>query len=127
MTSGIGTAGVIAQSPNIRPGDIDTPADLGSIQRPIFAGGSLPRDAPSRKHPAPRPNLDESVKDGQVYSGGLRITAIGGYLEFSFDGVNVHGRVVAAGAVPGVGDYPNRHEAGICVRGTATTFIVEAW
>ena len=43
-------------------------------------------------------------------------------LEYSFDGVNVHGKLLANEQVV----YRNRFEAGIAVRGNGT-FRVEAW
>lgn len=44
-------------------------------------------------------------------------------LEFSFDGMNVAGVLLAGETVV----YRNRHEAGICVRGSGTVFRIEAW
>ena len=59
----------------------------------------------------------------QGWSKGIRITsAAGGYVEISFDGTNVHGRVDNGAAV----EYLDRYEAGIAVRGSGA-FIVEAW
>lgn len=62
-----------------------------------------------------------------IWAGTLRITVVGGDLEFSFDPANppviVHGKVLASDRVA---VYRNRFEAGIAVRGTGT-FYVEAW
>lgn len=46
-----------------------------------------------------------------------------GPLEYSFDGVNVHG-VLAAGDTT---VYRNRYEAGVAVRGLGVAFWIEAW
>lgn len=59
-----------------------------------------------------------------IWSGNIRIFNDGnGDLEFSFDGVNVHGRLLK-------GEYHmyrNRYEAGISVRGSGHAFRIEAW
>jgi hypothetical protein len=57
-----------------------------------------------------------------IWSQSLRITAVGGDIEYTFDGTNVHGKVLSGQ----VATYRNRFEAGIAVRG-AGTFHVEAW
>jgi hypothetical protein len=56
----------------------------------------------------------------------MRITNTGANdLEFSFDGTNVHGIVLAGQSA----DFSNRREAAIAVRGVGgnTTFVIEAW
>lgn len=62
-----------------------------------------------------------------IWSFGIYIKNTGATndLEFSFDGVNVHGRLA-----PGAERiYYNRFEAGMALRGVTanTTYIVEAW
>lgn len=57
-----------------------------------------------------------------IWAGTIRVTAVGGDIEFSFDGTNVHGKVLSGNSAV----YRNRYEAGIALRG-AGTFIVEAW
>jgi hypothetical protein len=47
----------------------------------------------------------------------------GGSLEYSFDGTNIHGKLLANESVV----YRNRFEAGITVRGAGVTFRIEAW
>lgn len=47
----------------------------------------------------------------------------GGDLEFSFDGVNIAGRVPAGAERI----YRERHESGIALRGAGINFEVEAW
>lgn len=47
----------------------------------------------------------------------------GGVLEYSFDGTNIHGKVLANEAFT----YRNRFEAGISVRGASAVFRIEAW
>jgi hypothetical protein len=59
----------------------------------------------------------------QGWSRGIRITSsVGGYVEFSFDGTNVHGRIDNGS----VFEYLDRYEAGIALRGSGT-FVLEAW
>lgn len=59
----------------------------------------------------------------QGWSKGIRITSeAGGYVEISFDGTNVHGRVDDGAVV----EYFDRYEGGISLRGSGD-FIVEAW
>lgn len=52
----------------------------------------------------------------------LRITAVGGDVQFSFDGTNVHGIILTGTSAV----YRSRSESGIAVRGTGT-YHVEAW
>lgn len=59
-----------------------------------------------------------------LWAGNIRIYNDGGAtLEYSFDGVNVHGRILATEAPA----YRNRYEAGIAVRGAGAAFRIEAW
>jgi len=58
----------------------------------------------------------------QGWSYTIQITATTANIEFSFDGTNVHG-IVLAGKT---NQYQKRHEGGIAVRGSGT-FYVEAW
>lgn len=58
-----------------------------------------------------------------IWANAIRITAVGGNVEFSFNGTDVHGIVLAGtNAI-----YRERAEAGISVRGAGATFYVEAW
>jgi len=59
-----------------------------------------------------------------LWAGNIRVLNDGGSpLEFSFDGVNVHGKVLPSEALV----YRNRYEAGIALRGAGIAFRVEAW
>lgn len=58
-----------------------------------------------------------------IFSESLRITATGAAVEFSFDGINIHG-VVAAGTTVA---YDKRRESGIALRGVGATYVIEAW
>lgn len=72
-------------------------------------------------------NVTYTKVSKQGWSKGIRITSTtssSGYVEFSFDGVNVHGRVDYT-IQPSV-DFLDRYEGGISVRGTGN-FRVEAW
>lgn len=57
-----------------------------------------------------------------IWAGTIRVTAVGGDIEFSFDATNVHGKVLSGTSAI----YRDRFEAGIALRGTGS-FIVEAW
>lgn len=58
----------------------------------------------------------------QLWAQTIRVVSSGD-VEISFDGTNVHGKILTAG-----GDviYRNRFESGIAIRG-AGTFTIEAW
>lgn len=58
-----------------------------------------------------------------IWANAIRISVTGGDIEFSFDGTNIHGKVLSAQSTA---IYRERLEAGIAVRGTGT-FYVEAW
>ena len=61
--------------------------------------------------------------DEAAWSQAIRIVATVADLEFSFDGVNVHGKVTAGTEVI----YWDRHESGIAFRGNTSVFVLEAW
>lgn len=59
----------------------------------------------------------------QIWSSRIRICVATADLEYSFDGVNVHGKVK-------VGEnflYTERRESGIAVRGATAVYRIEAW
>ncbi len=62
-----------------------------------------------------------------IWSGNIRVCNDGeGDIEFSFDGINVHGRLKAGE----VFQYRNRYESGMAVRGydgATSAFRIEAW
>lgn len=102
-------------TPYVAPGS-SAPTDFGRL--PV-GGGRDPRDS--------RASAELVTGTTQAYSwlANLRICNDGGgVLEFSFDGVNVHG-VVMPGDEPPV--YAGRYEAGIAVRGVGAVFRIEAW
>jgi len=60
----------------------------------------------------------------QIWSGNIRIYNAGpAALEFTFDGTNVHGKVLANEEI----SYRNRYESGIAVRGATAVYRIEAW
>lgn len=59
----------------------------------------------------------------QAWSRGFRIRATSGTIEFSFDGVNVHGSVASGGD----DWFFERVEGGIAVRGNTFGYVIEAW
>jgi len=59
----------------------------------------------------------------QVWSQGIKIKAISGAIEFSFDGTDIHGRVAAGETVI----FYDRHESAIAIRGATSTFELEVW
>lgn len=57
------------------------------------------------------------------WSKGMKVfSTSGGYVEISFDGVNIHGRVDDGAVV----EYLDRYEPGVAVRGSGN-FVIEAW
>lgn len=70
-----------------------------------------------------RPDPADPAYPEQGWSGTIRVRAIAANVEISFDGVNVHGFVLAGT----VSEYYHRTEGGISVRGVGSTFHVEAW
>lgn len=61
---------------------------------------------------------------GLGWSQGIRIVATTADLEYSFDGVNVHGMIPAGNEF----FYFDRHEGGISVRSAvASVYEIEAW
>lgn len=61
--------------------------------------------------------------DEQVWSQAIKIKAISGAIEFSFDGVEIHGRVAGGETVI----FWERHESAIAIRGATSTFELEVW
>lgn len=106
----------ISPTPYVAPGAESTPTTLP--QHPL-GGGRDPRDA---KHNA---TISVGTRQGYVWMANIRICNDGGAaLEYSFDGTNVHGKILATDA-PVI--YRARYEAGIAVRGNGATFRIEAW
>ena len=72
------------------------------------------------------PGPDNTLSTLTGWSHGIRICNDDGAaiaLEYSFDGTNVHGKLLAGEKVV----YYPRHEAGISVRGAGAVFRIEAW
>jgi hypothetical protein len=92
--------------PVVQPGS-STPVNLGLPPNGTGDNGSAGSDGP---YPA-------------IWCSNLAIEAAGGNLEFSFDGTNIHGIVLAGERRV----YNFRYESGIAVRGASATFVVEAW
>jgi len=97
------------------------PQNLKSLR--FYRTGALTANFVDNKWAFERPDPVDPAVPEQGWSYHLRIVVTGGDLEFSFDGTNVHGKVLGA---TGEGLYQKRHEGGIAVRGTGT-FYVEAW
>jgi len=100
--------------PVVAPGaGVSNPADPGPHVIPPLPAGTGES----------RPNEVKAM----IWSAEIRITHTGGAgsLEFSFDGVNIHGVVEAASPVL----LMSRHEAGVAIRGNGgtPTFRIEAW
>jgi hypothetical protein len=96
----------------------------------IYKTGVLDGLFASHAYPFPHP-VDifngMSVADArQAWSNGIRLrvsAGVGNYVEFSFNGVDIHGRI-ETGEDPEV--YLNRYEGGISVRGQGT-FWLDVW
>ena len=61
--------------------------------------------------------------DNPAWSQSIRLRATTEDLEFSFDGTDVHGKVIAGTEVV----FLDRHESGIALRGNNSVFVLEAW
>lgn len=93
------------------------PVDGGSTANPLTPGGTGAATVANGMAGGPPP---------MIWSGNIRICNDGANsLEYSFDGVNVHGLLLKGEIFA----YRNRYEAGIAVRGVGgtTAFRVEAW
>lgn len=127
FSQGVG-ANVHVPLPYVRPGSTD-PVAIGDVVvgSPPPGGGQSLYDVAPPQHQNP-PATQQAVPTPMLWSGGgIRVTNLGsGDLEFSFDGVNVHGRLLEDVDML----YTGRIEAGIAVRGvlgTTPTFQVEAY
>ena len=112
-----GAGTLISPTPVVRPGGASEQADVGSR----VAGGS-----PLGSGVGPISPLDVYGPPApQVWASTIlvRNDALADPLEVSFDGINVHGRVLAGEERV----YRSRMEGGIAVRGVGVPFRVEAW
>jgi len=121
------SANTIQPTPYVRPGstaDVSI-GDIDSGGSPM-GGRRIVEDAAPADHENP-PATQVQANYPQIWSGAMRIYNEGvGDLEYSFDGANVHGYIAAGQSEI----FPNRFEAGICVRGVAAatpTVHIEAW
>jgi len=107
----------------VKPGSSD-PVHIGS--GPIGGGFPNPSDVAPDTHEDP-PNTQQAVPKNMIWAQMISIYNVGaGVLEFSFDGTNVHGQVLAGERRL----FRMRYEAGIALRGVAAAtpvFQVEAW
>jgi hypothetical protein len=115
-------ANTFLPTPYVAPGGESTTVNIGttSSSGSPMGGGRNAHDAVND------PKIGTAVPPpppAMIWAHSMRITAVTANVEFSFDGTNVHG-IVLAGQT---GEYFNRHEAGIAVRGTGATFYIEAW
>lgn len=92
-----------------------------------MGGREIAEDAAPPQHQN-YPETQQASPKAQLWSGAIRVYNAGpGALEVSFDGVNVHGVVLAnTDAI-----FRDRHESGISVRRAVPTFAatyhIEAW
>lgn len=115
--------------PVVPPGSV-APVHVG---RPADPSASPPEglmpSAPSGGGVA-SPNVDGSAgPPPMAWCAGIQIQIeAGAYLEYTFDGVTVHGRITGGVTEFVRNEYRDRYEAGIAVRGTnLAAFILEAW
>ena len=108
---GVG-ANTFTPSPNVSYGS------NGTVNNPLTPSGTGTATVANAMVGGPAP---------MIWSNSIRVCNDGsGVLEFSFDGTNVHGKLLSGEQVI----YRNRIEAGIALRGvggTTPTFRVEAW
>jgi hypothetical protein len=115
------TANTYKPLPYVPPGGEGVTVALGdlAVSGSPMGGGADPHDAISD----PRYGPPVPVPHPMLWCRVLRITSTSGALEFSFDGVVVHGRVGAGLTVT----YQERFEAGVALRGAGAGFVIEAW
>lgn len=104
------------------PQPVQVPDEQGGVDTQAAAIPLTPTGAGTKKPADSKPAISP-----ELWSYGLRISCDDAdatkYIEVSFDGVNVHGKLFGGKEAT----YFNRIEAGIAVRGTAGSFRVEAW
>ena len=88
---------------------------------PVVEPGSS-EDVTLEANPMAGGQNDLGAPKPMAFSKFVQITAASAAVEFSFDGINVHGTVPA-----GERRTMERYEAGISIRGVGATFVVEAW
>lgn len=115
--------------PVIAPGSVD-PVHIGRPADPTASPpeGLIP-STPTGGGIA-SPNLDGSAgPPAMAWSSNIAIEIeAGAYLEFSFDGETIHGRLTGGATNATRFRYADRHEAGIAIRGTVgAAFVIEAW
>lgn len=116
----IDLANSVVATPVLRAGDERAVVAIG--QAP-FGGGVAVRDERQLGGAVPSTGIPKA----KLFSGSLWISndsaGGGATLEFSFDGTNVHGKLL-----PGESrTYRNRYESGIAFRGAGAVFRVEGW
>lgn len=102
------------------------PAPLPSNTKSIrfYRTGAATGDFADNQWAFERVDPANPVVPEQGWSGTIRVRAINGDLEISFDGTNVHGFILSGT----VSEFYHRHEGGISVRGgEGATFHIEAW
>ena len=97
------------------------PSNIKSIR--FYETGASTANFDDNKFSFVRINPKDPAEPEQAWCTGLCIRAITANVEFSFDGVNVHGFVLAGTQ----NTYWDRHEGGVYIRGVGATFHVEAW
>jgi len=122
-------ANMMVPLPYVEPGST-VEVDIGDIDiagSPVGTGMRA-EDAAPPEHENP-PATQQQVNYHQLWANSIRIYNEGpNAIEFSFDGVNVHGYIAVGQAVT----YKDRYEAGISIRrigaaGVANIVHVEAW
>lgn len=106
-------ANTINPLPVVEPGeDVSDPSYSGphDVGSPPWGTGDNGSEGSAGEKPA-------------IWSSHIAISATGGAVEFSFDGVNVHGSVPSGERY----EFSDRYEAGISVRGAGSDYTIEAW
>jgi hypothetical protein len=97
------------------------PSNIKSIR--FYETGVATANFTDSKWPFERVDPADPAVPEQGWSYSIEVRAVGGDLQISFDGTNVHGFVLAGTTK----QYEKRHEGGISVRGIGVTYHVEAW
>lgn len=109
-------------SPGVLPPEFPAPFPSNYKSLRFYETGTATASYGDNEFAFERPDPKDPAEPEQGWSVSLRIRAVGGDLNFSFNGTDDHGFVPDGEAQT----YWDRHEGGIAVKGSGT-FHIEAW
>jgi len=109
-------------SPGVQPPAYPPPFPTNYKSIRFYATGAATGDYGDNEFAFERPDPKDPAEPEQGWSNSIRVRAVGGDLNISFDGTTDHGFIPSGEAQT----YWDRFEGGIAVKG-AGTFHIEAW